>query len=55
MTNSAEIWMNLIPIVACERLLIAGGIVVFNEFCQAFMKMLLFLRNRCRFLYGVIE
>lgn len=29
-----EIWLSLIPIVACERLLIAAGIVVSNEFCN---------------------
>lgn len=52
---SAEIWMSLIPIVACERLLIAGGIIVFNEICQIFMKVLSLLYCRYKVLHGVIE
>lgn len=33
-TISVDIWIALIPIVACERLLIAGGIVVCNQICH---------------------
>ena len=31
---SADVWMSLIPIVAVERLAMAGGIVICNELCS---------------------
>lgn len=34
----AEIWLSLIPIVAIERLIMAGGIVICNELCQIFVQ-----------------
>lgn len=51
----AEIWMSLIPIVACERLLMAGGMVICNEFCNVIVRFVLFLRNRYCFARRIIE
>lgn len=51
----SEVWMGLIPIVACERLLIAGGMVVCNEICRLFLKLLLFLCSQNVFKRKAIE
>lgn len=42
---AAEVWMSLIPLVACERLLIAGGIVMVHEICHMFKAAFYFLRK----------
>lgn len=35
---SVEVWMNLIPLVAVERLAMAGGMVICNELCTILLQ-----------------
>lgn len=52
---SADVWISLIPIVACERLLIAGGIVVTNKICYLLMNGCLLAYHRFIFIRRVVQ
>lgn len=54
-TISPEVWMSLIPVVICERLLIAGGMVACNTLCSIIVQSYYALIHSTRVFCGRIN